>query len=83
MANSIKVTKKTAKKKLKKEMSTYENTYVHVLVCILCVYIYCKFFKWDSISDVEMYINYLTNKTYRRTRLLKFIAEQKQKTKTK
>lgn len=31
---------------------------------------------------MEMYINYLTNETYRRTRLLKFIAEQKQKTKT-
>lgn len=53
-----------------------------ISVYIVCVHL-LEILKRDSISDVEMYINYLTNETYRRTRLLKFIAEQKQKTKTK
>lgn len=41
-----------------------------ISVYIVCVHL-LQILKRDSISDVEMYINYLTNETYRRTRLFK------------
>lgn len=66
------------------QIHMYMSMYECVYVCVHLVQI----LRLDGISDVvriepEMYINYLTNETYRRTRLLKFIAEQKQKLKNK